>query len=187
MRGERVRNAVNFAASVAVAVGMFAAIAGFPGACAASSPEPQVYPYAIRPGAAVESRVLADGKETAIRFAADSDQRQLAILRALRAQVTGPNASSLGASRIVVRGILRPGEKTADPALPGGEKETYRDFTLLEWQVMAPFREYVRPAKDPAEAAYDQQPGTIVKNELSKDDFTPVPELVDLDLSKFVK
>lgn len=173
--------------AVALTVALFVAASALLGACAAPPAEPQVYPYAVKPGAAVESRVLADGKETAIRFAADSDPRQLAILLALRSQVTGPSASSLRDSRIVVKGILRPGEKTAGPALPGGEAEPYREFTLLEWKMMAPFKEYVPPSKDPAEAAYDQMPGTIFKNELTKDDFKEIPELVDLDLSKFVK
>jgi len=141
----------------------------------------QTFGYVFRQTTGLTSHVLLpEGREVAVQFGADSDPIALRSLRALRWNVLYPNARG---ERMFLVGGLHHVVRHTPSRLNMAQSEPYREFTLRDWYVVAPFEEWCE--KQP----FRLGEGFLIRRRttLSRDDFDPFDGLARLNVKRFLR
>ena len=141
----------------------------------------QTFGYVFRETTGLTSHVLLPGgREVAVQFRADSDPVALRSLRALRWNVLYPNARG---KRMFLVGGLDHVVRHTPSRLNMAQSEPYREFTLRDWYVIAPFEEWCE--KQP----FRLGEGLLIRRRtmLSRDDFKPFDGWACLKVKRFVR
>lgn len=148
------------------------------GACSPESgSRVETFGYVFHETTGITTRVLEDGKESAIRFAPGSDPIALRMLTSLDWRTLYPNGNG---GRIFVEGelgrVVHWTAKEPDKA----QSEPYREFRLADWYIVTPYERMVV-----VDESVPQESKREVRQSLGPDDFGPGHVAGSVDLARF--